>query len=368
MTNDTFMNGLKKQIACAVSILTLVSFSVSTNVCAATVPVPEGMTPVTWEVSEDHLMIEGDEARALYNRIASEDYPTLEELKSNPVVKQLDQLSAYYSETYGDTSKINTPERDKLREDVLKNFITRGSARTARIRDDGSHAYDYDGPLKYEYQVVIVLGLPASGKSTKYADPLSESLGAFNLDSDVIKEMLPEYKESHGAAAQSVHQESRDILNKVVRRFTEGDKKGCNVIVQTIGNDYDELRSRYVEPFENAGYNVKILLADARPNESLARAVMRGLRTGRIITSSAIIGYGNDPQNVYNKISAMTNSKGELYAYAATETSSAYTVVKGDTLYSLAKRLKVTLADLVSWNGISDPNLIYPGQVLKYSH
>ncbi|MCR5511310.1 MAG: LysM peptidoglycan-binding domain-containing protein [Lachnospiraceae bacterium] len=93
---------------------------------------------------------------------------------------------------------------------------------------------------------------------------------------------------------------------------------------------------------------------------------MRGLRTGRIITSSAIIGYGNDPQNVYNKISVMTNSKGELYAYTP-ETSSTYTVVKGDTLYSLAKRFKVALADLVSWNGIGNPNLIYPGQVLKYS-
>ena len=50
------------------------------------VPVPDDITPVTWEVSEDHLMIDTEEARKLYDRIAANDYPTLEELKNDPVV------------------------------------------------------------------------------------------------------------------------------------------------------------------------------------------------------------------------------------------------------------------------------------------
>ncbi len=42
---------------------------------------PEGVRPVTWEVSPDHLMIETEEARALYEQITAGDYPTMEELK-----------------------------------------------------------------------------------------------------------------------------------------------------------------------------------------------------------------------------------------------------------------------------------------------
>ena len=34
-------------------------------------------------------------------------------------------------------------------------------------------------------------------------------------------------------SARKVHQESREILNNEVKEFTEGDMKGCNVIIQT---------------------------------------------------------------------------------------------------------------------------------------
>jgi LysM repeat protein len=42
-----------------------------------------------------------------------------------------------------------------------------------------------------------------------------------------------------------------------------------------------------------------------------------------------------------------------------------YTVVKGDTLGAIAKRFKVTVAALARWNHIANPNLIYPGQSLR---
>lgn len=41
-----------------------------------------------------------------------------------------------------------------------------------------------------------------------------------------------------------------------------------------------------------------------------------------------------------------------------------YTVVRGDALYKIAAKFKVTIADLVKWNKISNPNLIYVGQKL----
>lgn len=42
-----------------------------------------------------------------------------------------------------------------------------------------------------------------------------------------------------------------------------------------------------------------------------------------------------------------------------------YTVQAGDTLGHIAQRFGVTVADLVQWNRISNPDLIYIGQVLK---
>jgi LysM repeat protein len=41
-----------------------------------------------------------------------------------------------------------------------------------------------------------------------------------------------------------------------------------------------------------------------------------------------------------------------------------YTVVRGDALYKIAAKFDCTIADLVKWNKISNPNLIYVGQKL----
>lgn len=43
-----------------------------------------------------------------------------------------------------------------------------------------------------------------------------------------------------------------------------------------------------------------------------------------------------------------------------------YTVSSGDNLSSIAQRLGTTVEHLVAVNGISNPNLIFPGQVLRY--
>ena len=276
---------------------------------------PEGVVPVTWEVSEDHLMIEGEEARALYERIVSGDYPTMEELRANPVVAQLDALSAYYKALYGNTADIDTPERKALREEILARFLSLGSARTDHLDENGFPVYVYDGPMKQEYWMELVLGLPASGKSTRIVDPDSEAMGAFILDPDVIKAELPEYKESHAAGADAIHFEGMDIFAEAVRAFTEGDMKGTNAIIPIVSSDLNELMDSYIRPFEEAGYNVKVKFREAEPNAAAARVVMRELRGGQLINSAVAFSFGYGPEEVYNVLATMTNAKGEPYAY-----------------------------------------------------
>ena len=280
---------------------------------------PEGVVPVTWEPSAEHLIIGTEEARALYERIVAEDYPTMEELTASPVVAQIDALSAYYIAMYGNTLEIDTPERAALREDVKAQYLATGSARTASIDENGKHHYVYDGPLQQGFQMELVLGLPASGKSTFVTDPDSEAMGAFILDCDMVKELLPEFQETFGCAADAVHFESFYIMDQAMQEFLTGDLKGTNVILPIVATDLNELMETYIRPFEEAGYRVKVKFCHAEPNESAARVIMRSLSTGRIIRSFVAFGFGYAPEEVYNELSTMINSYGEPYGYEEEE-------------------------------------------------
>ena len=280
---------------------------------------PEGVVPVTWEVTPEHPMIDTDEARALYQQILAGDYPTMEELLANPVVQQLDALSAYYKSIYGNTADIDTPEREALREELKDWFLTLGSARTESIDENGKHHYVYDGPLNRDYQMILALGLPASGKSTFIADPDSEAMGAFILDVDVIKARIPEYVESHGAASDSIHFEGMGIFDRAISEFLTGDMKGVNIVLPIVGGDFDEMMQQYVLPFEAAGYNVKAKFRPAKANEAAARVVMRELGGGQLINSAVAFNFGDGPENVYNQMKDMINAKGETYGFAEDE-------------------------------------------------
>ncbi len=48
-----------------------------------------------------------------------------------------------------------------------------------------------------------------------------------------------------------------------------------------------------------------------------------------------------------------------------TENNRTYIVKSGDTLYQIARRFGTTVSDIVSKNNIKNPNLIYPGEVIN---
>lgn len=55
-----------------------------------------------------------------------------------------------------------------------------------------------------------------------------------------------------------------------------------------------------------------------------------------------------------NNHGSETNSTGKTY----------YTIKRGDTLWGISRRYGVSVQNIVSWNNIQNPNLIYPGQRL----
>ena len=171
----------------------------------------------------------------------------------------------------------------------------------------------YDGPLEKNFQLELVLGLPASGKSTLASDPDSEKMKAFILDCDVIKELIPEFQESYGCAADAVHLESMNIMDNAVKELTTGRMKGTNVILQIVAANLDELMTNYIKPFEAAGYNVRAVFIDCEEDISAARNIARELETGRIINSKVMFSFGSKPEEVYNALKNMINSHGLPY-------------------------------------------------------
>ena len=267
-----------------------------------------GVVPITWEPSPNHLIIETEEAKQLFTQIKEGKYPSLAELIDNPVISQIDSLSDYYKELYGNTADIETPERKKLRDEILNKFLSIGSARKT---DKG---YVYDGPLEKDFQMELVLGLPAAGKSTRATDPDSEKTKSFILDCDVIKEMIPEFIESHGAAADAVHLESMLIMDMAREELVNGKMKGTNFILPLVADDFDTLMSSYIKPFEEAGYNIRAKFLPCEINASMSRNIARELETGRIINSSVVLSFGEKPEEVYKILAPMINSKGFPYA------------------------------------------------------
>lgn len=264
--------------------------------------------------SKKKLVYDTPETREFYDRVKSGQYYTVEELKESPVVKMLDALSDEYSTKYGDTSKINTPERIENRKKWEQNFLSSGSMVKVGEDEKGFPIYEPKGKIKKEFKAVIAIGLPAAGKSTRIANPTSEEIGAFIFDSDEIKQQIPEFIESNGGAANSVHKESKMIQENSFNHFLEsGDRQGENLVIPVIGDDVDKLYNNYIARLEKAGYEVEIKYQDANPVESLNRSIARAIETGRIIPSNISFGYGDKPREVFEYYKNKKNAKGVPY-------------------------------------------------------
>ena len=102
------------------------------------------------------------------------------------------------------------------------------------------------------------------------------------------------------------------------------------------------------------------------------------VQSGDTLTSIAIrfdttvqaIAELNDLQNpnliyVGEILKIPTNSRGNLAAPSSRQYIKTYIVQSGDTLTSIAKKFNTTVERIAHLNNIINPNLIYPGQILK---
>lgn len=220
--------------------------------------------------------------RSVIDRLNAGEDVSREEIDRIPEVAEVRALPKM------NTADIQTPERQKLRSEVLEQLYQRGSY--------SSETHDYTGEIAQERRADIVIGAPAAGKSSVLVDPLSEQHKSRVIDSDDAKKLLPEYDEGKGAG--NVHRESSMIRNDLLVRAVEN---GDNLVWPTVGDKLDKLL-RDIQNFRDNGYSVYLHLNELSASKATGRALGRYLSEGRFVDPEVVLKVGDKPTQNYNYI------------------------------------------------------------------
>jgi len=202
-------------------------------------------------------------------------YDNEKTVEENAAIAQ--QLAKDFLAKFGETTQINTPARIALRRSIIEELYG-------------------DGAKKKERQAFIVMGLPASGKSSAVAEPLAKEHGALIIDSDEAKAKLPEFAD--GLLASAVHEESSDIAGLVMdRALAQGD----NVVLPVVGKTLSSLEKKIAD-LKAKGYRVNLYYVDLPVEKAIERGKGRFQHTGRLVPLDYIRKVGLKPKENFDKI------------------------------------------------------------------
>ncbi|HAS6319065.1 TPA: hypothetical protein I7235_01690 [Vibrio vulnificus] len=170
-------------------------------------------------------------------------------------------------------------------------------------KDDDDIRIGYGGSkprnrVRQNKKAIILLGLPASGKST-VAQVMSDMQGAYIVDSDFAKRKFPELAFPNGAGW--THDESDDLVHGnddcVLVRCLMND---VNMVIPKVGSNPDSIRRVY-NMLTTFDYQVSLGLVWLEPKEALRRAIKRYQKSKRYVPISKIIQDENEksPKEVF---------------------------------------------------------------------
>ena len=207
---------------------------------------------------------------------------------SREEIDRIPEVAAVRALPKMNTADIQTPERQKLRSEVLEQLYQRGSY--------SGETHDYTGEIAQERRADIVIGAPAAGKSSVLVDPLSEQHKSRVIDSDDAKKLLPEYDDGKGAG--NVHRESSNIRDDLKQAAMS---RGENIVWPTVGDKLDKLLSS-IQEFRDNGYSVYLHLNELSAGKATGRALGRYLSEGRFVDPEVVLKVGDKPTQNYNYI------------------------------------------------------------------
>lgn len=223
-----------------------------------------------------------EEMQSVLKRLAnSENVPEAE-------IGQLKEIREANSCLGNGVPTVKLKDREGIQNGVYNRLQKSGSA----VTDDSGHV-SLTGEIRREKRLDIVIGLPASGKSSALVEPISEMYHSRIIDSDEAKKLLPEYNDDWGAGI--VHKESQLIAD---RQFKAAVRNGENITYPRVGGDCDELTD-IIAAVKKQGYSVYIHFNELDRNKALGRMINRFLETGRYIKPELVTKYGNGISATY---------------------------------------------------------------------
>lgn len=213
----------------------------------------------------------------------------------------IDSKSTFLSTENRTRKYKNNSDRWKLRKQIVKELLT-----FERDDDDDNTCLGKGGTLPKcdtlsERKAVIIIGLPASGKST-IANKIADHYGAIILDSDFAKRKIPEYVHNP-AGASLVHEESDYLVFGAAINYKPADfkclfeeciEKNANIVIPKIGHDEKKINDLALA-LTKLDYEVHLVCVSLDRRLATQRAINRFIKTNRYVPLSLIFdGYGND--------------------------------------------------------------------------
>lgn len=200
---------------------------------------------------------------------------------------------------------IDDNSRWRLRKQIIEELI-----KTERLEDDEQISLGKGGILplteiKSDKQAIIIIGLPASGKSS-IASNIADNYGAVILDSDFAKRKLPEFSD-HIYGATIVHEESSQITfgfqndrGKLKSVYEICLESGYNMVIPKIGESQKKIFHLAKTLKEQNNYDIHLISVELTKRDATIRAIKRFNNTKRYVPLGLIFDqYGNDSHLCY---------------------------------------------------------------------
>ena len=146
---------------------------------------------------------------------------------------------------------------------------------------------------RQEHKALVIIGLPAGGKSSVFANPLSKEHGARIIDSDDVKPWLNGFDGGNGAGY--VHDASAKVAEKAIDLAV---RNGDNIIIPRIGGKSVMALSAALRL---AGYDVQLYFNDVKGVTSIDRAASRFAQTGRYLSLDYLTKKAGVPSENFSK-------------------------------------------------------------------
>lgn len=243
-------------------------------------------------------------------RVSAEEIANLKEVKEGKLKldKMITDFLSKHPEFAGielkdvGTYLLEDDERIRLREEIISKRLTEGSF--SHLDKNGKEVYN--GVVRKDKRIDIVIGLPASGKSSAIVNPLSEYYKSVVIDSDIIKTMIPEFNGGWGASL--VHEESSKLNSQLLE---ESMISGKNIVLPVVGAKVKSVEN-YISIAKKMGYSVNVHLNELSNAKATGRMLLRYFNTGRFINPTFTAGYGDKPTEVYEQI----KQRGDIDGYS----------------------------------------------------